>query len=89
MGSEGKAESDWKALPLLLLSESGTDAAEHMEANPLPCNAALRLQARVRFSDFSSQENGDDLWRRSLSSTCPVALGRRQPSGSRRNNVGR
>jgi hypothetical protein len=41
---------DLEGLPIA--ARSGTTVtvdAEHMEANLLPCNAAVRLQARTRF----------------------------------------
>jgi hypothetical protein len=42
---------DLEGLPIAARScATVTVDAEHMEANLLPCNAAVRLQARTRFS---------------------------------------
>lgn len=46
MVSEGKPRMVESPYQCLLVKAEAVDA-EHMEASPLPCNAAARLQARV------------------------------------------
>src|SRR5713226_6277020 len=64
---------------VLPTSDALTVDAEHVEANLLPCNAAVRLQARgTTMSKLSEHKAGGGSWQRSSSSTYPATSARRQ-----------